>query len=194
MFDLHDCQIDASYSWRPEFGDNKPRVRIAIFPDRLTVTAFEDASEELTRGMTLFAGDPSASWRDVVTAVLDSEEYYTLNPDWPFSTTIVGPLDLIFTPDGTTALKMIALAWLGAEWTEAVRFLLSHSDDDIAHLDRTGDLLGLINRASSETTAAFVEPSGDLGADEFFHALLTALLAGEGVEPAADHLIAEHWE
>jgi hypothetical protein len=193
-FVIYDCQIDAQFSWRPGFEDNEPRLRVALFSDRLMVTAYEDATEGLTRGTTLFAGARSALWREIVHAIVASEEFLTMNPDWPYSSTIVGPHDLKFKPEANTALKMIALSWLGAEWTEIAKFLMKHSDDELEKLDRTRNLLWAAADVSSETSAAFVGTTLDLGADEFSEALLAGELRGACAEAVAKHLIAKHRE
>ena len=193
-FDVYDCQIDAQYFWRPEFVDNEPRVRIALFPERLTVTAFDDASEGITEGRTLYAGSPSSSWRTIVQSILDCGEYCTLNPDWPESPSIAGPSQLRFTPEPNTALRLIALAWLGSEWSQAVEYLLRYSDEAIAAADGDKSLIDAIERASSETVTAFSTASEDMSPEDFFEALLEAVMSGKQLEEVAQQLISENWE
>lgn len=192
-FEIYDCQIDAKYHWRPEFVDNEPRVRIALFPERLTVTAFDDASEGITEGRTLYVGNPSSSWRAIVQSILDCGEYCTLNPDWPESASIVAPSQLRFTPQPNTALRLIALAWLGSEWTQAVEYLLRHSEEVIAAADGTAGLIDAIERASSETVSAFSTEPEDISPEKFFEALLEAVMTGKKLEELAQQLISENW-
>jgi hypothetical protein len=193
-FDVYDCQIDAKYPWRPEFVDNAPRVRIALFPERLTVTAFDDASEGITEGRTLYVGSPSSSWRTIVQSVLDSGEYCTLNPEWPWSSSIVALSQLRFTPEPNTALRLIALAWLGSEWSKAVEYLLRYSDEAIAAADGDKGLIDAIEHASSETVTAFSTQPEDMSPEEFFEALLEAVMSGKQPEEVAQQLISENWE
>ncbi|WP_170340888.1 hypothetical protein [Ruegeria arenilitoris] len=191
---ISDCQIDAKYSWRPEFEDNEPRLRVAVFDDRITVTSFDDASEGVTEATTLFAGPASSNWRDIVRSILKSESFHSANPCWPESFSIVVPSDLHFSSPPNTAQKLVALVWLGSEWTQAVEYLLDFADDQIVQLDKRADLLSFMQTASSETSVAFMTPSVDLSAEEFFHFLIGAAVSGEPLQDTAQRLIAEHWE
>jgi hypothetical protein len=114
-----------------------PRLRVAVFSERMTVTAFDDLFES---GITLFVGSPWSPWRSIVQAIIDSEEYCTLNPNWPESISIVSPSHLKFLPAPNTALCLIALTWLWSEWIKAVELLLRHSDEEIAIANKDNGL------------------------------------------------------
>ncbi len=193
-FEIKDCQIDLTYDWRPEFEQVAPRIRIAVFSNRLIVSAFDDASEGLTQGRTMFAGSPTTAWREVVQAIVTGENQLIWNEDWPESASIAGPSQLRFSFEPTIALKLIALASMGAEWTKAASYIMKYSDEKIETAERHSCLLSLLETASSETQAAFIVKPDDITAEEFFEALIDGIMEHEPPNEVASNLINEHWE
>lgn len=171
---LHDCQIDCALAWRPGFDDVIMRLRIAFFPQRLLITAYDDASELETETATLFDDKPSTPWREVLKAVLACDEKVLINGDWPGEVTLVHPSQMAFDRVPGIAVKLVALAWLGDPWNRVAEALCELSDTALSTADQTSCLLEVAEETVSEIEKI---PADELPHEDHYRALITRITA-----------------
>lgn len=147
--------------WRPGFSDVTPRMRVAFFPDRLVVTTFQDASEWNTFSTTEFEGDPSSPWREIVKAILDSGETVTMNEEWPAGDTLARASELAFDRAPSPAMKVLALTWLGSQWSQVAQVLICQEDAVIEKCDKALGLLRVAEEACASVEEACLDEDFD---------------------------------
>lgn len=152
-------------------------MRVAFFPERLVVTVFEDASEPTSRATTVFEGDPTTPWRDVVQTMLDVEEAVTMNVEWPDGDTLAGPMDLTFDRPPSLSTKVLALAWLGSQWSQVASLLVDEDDDILAAADSTVGLLEVAKSACAWVEEKCLEEDHDVWPEDLLAKTVRDFLA-----------------